>query len=126
MMKSGNYWRLESPGHPKAPRHRPALLVGKKDDGVRLCITYRWLNTVAKPYPFPLPRIDELINKLGLAIHISTLDPERGYYQIIVHKDSVCTTGFVSQNEKWEYVRMPFGLKKCSIPFSTPNEQPVS
>ena len=91
--------------------------MGKKDGGVRLCIDYRRLNAVTKSDPFPLPRIDELIDKLGQATHISTLDLERGYHQIIVHKDSVCKTAFITQQGKWEYVRMPFGLKNAPSVF---------
>ena len=47
----------------KKPWALPALLVGKKDGGVRLCIDYRRLNAVTKLDPFHLPRIDELIDK---------------------------------------------------------------
>ena len=91
--------------------------MGKKDGGVRLFIDYRRLNAVIKSDPFPLPRIDELIDKLGQATHISTLDFERGYHQLIVHKDSVCKTALITQHGKWEYVRMPFGLKNAPSVF---------
>ena len=91
--------------------------MGKKDGGVCLCIDYRRLNAVSKLDPFHLPRIDELIDKLGQAIHISTLDLERGYHQLIVHKDSVCKTAFITQHGKWEYVRMPFELKNSPSVF---------
>ena len=101
----------------KSPWAPPALLVGKKDGGVRLCIDYRRLNAVTKSDPFPLPRIDELIDKLGQATHISTLDLERGYHQIIVYKDSVCKTAFITLHGKWEYVRMPFGMKNAPSVF---------
>ena len=66
----------------------PTLLVRKKDGGVRLCIDYRRLNSITQSDPFPLPRIEELIDKMGRAGHISTLDLERGYHQVTVHKDS--------------------------------------
>ena len=72
---------------------------------------YRRLNSVTKPDPFPLPRIDELLDGLGAAKYISTLDLGRGYHQVPVHKDSISKTAFVTPHGKWEYIRMPFGLK---------------
>ena len=101
----------------KKPWASPALLVGKKDGGEHLCIDYSRLNAVTKLDLFHLPRIVELIDKLGLATHISTLDLERGYHQLIVHNDSVCKTAFITQHGKWEYVRMPFGPKNASSVF---------
>ena len=50
---------------------------------------YRRLNSVTKPDPFPLPRIDEQLDGLGAAKYISTLDLEKGYHQVPVHKDSI-------------------------------------
>ena len=55
----------------------PALLVEKENGGVCLCIDYRQLNEVTWPDSFPLPRINELLDRLELAMHISALDMER-------------------------------------------------
>ena len=45
------------------------------------------------------------------------MDLERGYHQVIVHKDSVSKTAFITPHGKWEYVRMPFDLKNASSVF---------
>ena len=95
----------------KSPWAAPALLVKKKDSGVRLCVDYRWLNGVTKADPFPLPHIDELLDKLSRATHIATLDLKRDCHQLPVHSDSISKTAFIMPNSKWEYTRMPFGLK---------------
>ena len=93
----------------KSPWAAPVILVNKKDRSHRLCVNYRCLNSVTKPDPYPLPGIYELLDGLGATKYISTLDLERGYHQVLVHKDSISKTAFVTPHGKWEYIRMPFG-----------------
>ena len=50
-----------------SPWASPVVLVAKTGGGVRLCVDYRRLNGITKPDPFPLPRIDELIDGLARA-----------------------------------------------------------
>ena len=49
----------------------PIVCVPKKDKSIRLCIDYRGLNTQTVFDPQPMPKIDEIINKLGKAKYIS-------------------------------------------------------
>ena len=88
----------------KSPWAAPVILVKKKDGSHRLCMDYRHLNSVTKPDPFPLPRIDKLLDGLGATKYISILDLEREYHQVPVHKDSIPKTAFVTHHGKWEYV----------------------
>jgi len=43
----------------------PIVVVKKADGGWRLCTDFRKLNSVTEPDPFPLPRIDGLLHKVG-------------------------------------------------------------
>lgn len=65
----------------------PITLVKKKDQSWRFCVDYRKLNAVTKKDCFPLPRIDELLDRLGEAKIMSTLDLASGYHQLEVHPD---------------------------------------
>ena len=96
-----------------SPWASPVVLVAKTDGGVRLCVDYRRLNGITKPDPFPLPRIDELIDGLARARYLTTLELARGYHQVPVHQDSISKTAFITPKGKWEYLRMPFGLKNA-------------
>ena len=45
-----------------SPWGAPAVLVGKKDGGRRMCIDYRKINQVTIKNKYPLPRIDDLFD----------------------------------------------------------------
>ena len=76
------------------------MLVTKKGGGVRFCVDYRKLNKVAKFDANPMPRIEELIETVGPAKIISTMDLAKGYWQIPMDEGSKDKTAFTT----------PFGL----------------
>jgi len=102
-----------------SPWASPIVLVRKKDGTLRFCIDYRALNSVTKPDPFPLPRIDDLLNQLGKSQYFSTLDLAAGYWQIKVDKESKEKTAFTTQQGLFEFKVMPFGLTNAPAMFQT-------
>ena len=63
----------------------PIVPVKKKDGSIRLCVDYHRLNTVSCTYP--MPRVDEMIDQLGGARYITTLDLLKGYWQVPVREE---------------------------------------
>ena len=95
----------------------PIVLVPKKDGTLRMCVDYRKLNSVSEADAYPMPRIDELIDRLGGAKYISTLDLTRGYWQVPVAKSSQPKTAFTTPFGLFEFVVMPFGLHGAPATF---------
>ena len=60
----------------------PIVPVKKKDGSLRLCVDYRRLNSVSQSDAYPMPRVDDLIDQLGGAYYITTMDLTRGYWQV--------------------------------------------
>ena len=74
----------------------PIVLILKKDCSLQLCVDYRKLNAVTSPDPFPMPRLDELIDGLTSDAYIACnlrLDQwiQAGYGgEELKRKDAIC------------------------------------
>ena len=95
----------------------PIVLVKKKDSTLRMCIDYRRLNTVLEMDAYPMPRVDELIDRLGDAQYITTLDLSRGYWQVPVRKEDQHKTAFTTPYGLFQFRVMPFGLQGAPATF---------
>lgn len=93
----------------------PIILVKKKDGTDRMCVDYRALNAITVKDRFPLPLIDDHIDRLGKTRYFSTLDMATGFHQIMVDPDSVSKTAFVTPEGHFEYLKMPFGLANAPV-----------
>ena len=74
----------------------PIVVVKKADGGWRLCTDFRKLNSVTEPDPFPLPRVDDLLDKVGMAQYLTKLDMAKGYHQVQCDDESIPMAGFVT------------------------------
>ena len=97
----------------------PMVLVKKKDGSLRMCVDYRRLNSVSRADACPMPRIDELIDRLGKAQYISTMDLSHGYWQVPVGAASQDKTAFVTPRGLFQFRVMPFRTPWCTGNFST-------
>ena len=86
-------------------------VVKKKNGKWRVCVDFTDLNKACPKDPFPLPRIDQLVDAMIGHPRISFLDAFQGYHQIPLALDDQEKTAFVTPIGNYHYKVMPFGLK---------------
>ena len=89
----------------------------KKDGTLHMCIDYRRLNSISNMDAYPMPRVDDLIDRLGDAKFITTLDLSRGYWQVPVCEEDQDKTAFVTSYGLFQFRVMPFGLQGAPATF---------
>ena len=80
----------------------------------RVCIDYRRLNEVTRKDHFPLPFIDQLLERVSGHPYYCFLDGYSGYFQIEIAPEDQEKTTFTCPFGTYAYRRMPFGL--CNAP----------
>ena len=60
----------------------------KKDGNVSFCVDYRKVNQVAKFDAYPMLGVGDILEEMGPAKYISTLDLARGYWQVPMAQES--------------------------------------
>ena len=95
----------------------PVVLVKKKDGALRLCVDYRKLNGASLSDAYPMPRIDELIDRLGHARYITTLDLTRGYWQVPLAESANSKSAFATPFGLFQFNVMPFDLQGAQATF---------
>ncbi|GFU31865.1 hypothetical protein TNCV_1111281 [Trichonephila clavipes] len=88
----------------------PIVLVKKKDGTIRLCVDYRKLNRKLVMDRFPLPLIEDVLDKLQGAKVYTTLDLKNGFFHVDVNEDCKHLTSFVVPDGQFEFNKVPFGL----------------
>ncbi|GBG79035.1 hypothetical protein CBR_g28749 [Chara braunii] len=100
-----------------SPYGAPVLFVRKKNKDLRLGIDYRKLNAQTIRNTGPLPRIDDLLERLGGAKFFSKLDLKSGYHQLKIRKEDRYRTAFKTRYGHFEWLVIPFGLTNAPTTF---------
>ena len=96
----------------------PLVPVKKKDGTVRWCVDFRRVNDRIIADSFPIPHIEELVQKAAGKKVYSSLDCFAAYNHIRVQKESRKYTAFSTPDGHYEFLRMPFGLKTAVSVYS--------
>jgi hypothetical protein len=101
----------------KSPWGAPVILAKKKDGTWRMCVNYKGLNKLTIRNSYPLPRSDDLIDRLQSARYFTKIDLRTGYHQIRVSEEDVSKTAFRTRYGHYEFRVLPFGLTDAPATF---------
>ena len=96
----------------------PIVPVLKSDGTVRICGDYKvTVNTVAKPDVYPLPRIEDLFNKVAGGKTFTKLDLTHAYQQLKLTEESKDLTTINTSKGLFRYTPLPFGVSAAAAIF---------
>lgn len=73
----------------RSPYASPITLVKKKTGDYRICVDYRRLNAITVKDKYPLPLVEDQVDRLGGNKYYTALDLTLGYYQVPMSVDSI-------------------------------------
>ena len=111
LLKSGKIRPSKSP-------YGASLFFVKQNGTLRGVVDYRVLIRLKKNNA-PIPRSDEMFDRLGGAKIFSKLDLKTGFHQIRVKPEDIEKTAFSTKYEQFEYLVMPMGLCNAPATFQT-------
>ncbi|KAL0356127.1 UNVERIFIED_CONTAM: Retrovirus-related Pol polyprotein from transposon gypsy [Sesamum radiatum] len=89
------------------------VVVPKASGKWRMCTDFTDLNKACPKDPYPLPRIDLLVDSTAGYELFSMMDAYQGYHQIFMAEEDRIKTSFVTDKGIYCYNVMPFGLKNA-------------
>ena len=82
-----------------------------------MCIDYTSLNKTCPREPYPLPRIDQIMDSTSGCDLLSFLDAYSGFHQIQMSREDMKHTAFVTVDGLYCYIVMPYGLRNALLTF---------
>ena len=100
-----------------SPWSSPVVIVNKKTGDKRFCIDFRKINQMTITDAYPIPRINDLLEKFRTMKWFTTIDLASGYWQIEMEEKDKEKTAFICSQGLYEFNVMPFGLKNAPAIF---------
>jgi hypothetical protein len=82
-----------------------------------MCVDYTSLNKACPKVPYPLPRIDQIVDSTAGCETLSFLDTYSGYRQIKMKESDQLATSFITPFGMYCYTTMPFGLRNAGATY---------
>jgi len=101
-----------------SPYAAPVVLDQKKNGQWRLCIDFKKLNSQTPTNSGPMGNPNNTLRLIPTGYWYSLIDLESGYWQIVLHPESIVKSAFVTEDGNWEFLVMPFGLKNAGKTFA--------
>ncbi|KAL0446083.1 UNVERIFIED_CONTAM: hypothetical protein Slati_1736200 [Sesamum latifolium] len=93
------------------------VLVSKSGEKWRMCIDFQDLNKACPKDYYPLPRIDQLVDSTSECELLSMMDASHGYHQIMRAPEDHKRVSFITSDNIFCYVAMPFGPKNVGATY---------
>ena len=93
------------------------VVVKKKNEKWRVYVDFTNLNQACPKDPFPLPKIDQLVDAIAGHDRMSFLDAFQGYHQISLSTEDQEKTTFITPLGVYCYKVIPFGLKNADATY---------
>lgn len=100
-----------------SPAAAPILFVKKPGGGLRFCVDYRALNNITKKDRYPLPLVNETLERIGKATWFTKLDVISAFHKIRMAEGSEWLTAFRTRYGLYEWLVTPFGLANAPSTF---------
>jgi hypothetical protein len=100
-----------------SPVAAPVIFVKKPGGGLRFCVDYRALNAITIKNRYPIPLIQETLNRLSKARYYTKLDIIAAFNRLRITKGDEWLTAFRTRYGLFEYLVMPFGLANAPSSF---------
>ena len=97
----------------------PTILVPKPNGEVRCCVDLRKVNRLVIDESFPIPRIDDMVERIGKARFLTKLDLSKGFHQIPSDEASKPINSVSTPFGQYQWRRLPFGLNTSPACFSS-------
>ena len=97
----------------------PCILVPKPDGSYRMCTDYRKVNNVTKSDSFPIPRMEDCIDRIGKAKYVTKFDLLQGFWQVPLTPHAKEISAFVTPSGLYD----AFWNEKFTCYIPTLNQQ---